>query len=72
MTKKDDQFNFKEAFETLEEINEWFQSEDMDLDEGLKKYREGAELIKQAKSRLTEVENEFKDIREELSDDNSS
>ena len=36
-----DKFNFARSFKRIEEINEWFQGEDIDLDEALKKYKEG-------------------------------
>jgi exodeoxyribonuclease VII small subunit len=52
-------FDFTESVNRLEEINSWFQSEEIDLDEGLKKLREGKDLIKKCRGRLAEVENEF-------------
>ena len=64
MAKKD--FNFKKAFTELEGINEWFQKEDIDLDEALKKYKQGVGLIKEAKEYLKKTENEFEDIQKEL------
>lgn len=65
MTKKKS-FNFKETFNKLEKINSWFQEEDIDLDEALKKYKEGVGLIKEAKEHLKETENEFEEIQKEL------
>ena len=64
MIKKSD-FNFKKAFEELEKINEWFSQENVDLDEGLKKFRHGMELIREAKDHLKQVENEFHEIKKE-------
>lgn len=55
-------FNFKKAFEELEKISEWFQADDIDLDEALKKYKRGMELVKEAKSQLKETENEFRAV----------
>ena len=57
------QFNFKKTFEELEEISDWFGKEDIDLDVGLKKFKQGMELVEQAKKHLKEVENEFKKIK---------
>lgn len=65
MTKKDN-FNFKKAFEELEQINEWFSNQDIDIDEGLKRFRRGMEIVKDAKERLKEVENEFEEIKKDL------
>jgi exodeoxyribonuclease VII small subunit len=42
----EEKFNFKDAFQELEEINEWFQREDIDLDQALQKYERGIELMK--------------------------
>jgi exodeoxyribonuclease VII small subunit len=65
-TKKDEKFDFKKAIEDLEEINRWFQSADIDLDEGLEKLKKGKELISKCQKRLTEAENEFVKIRDDL------
>ncbi|MEN9328368.1 MAG: Exonuclease small subunit [Candidatus Parcubacteria bacterium] len=62
-TKKTD---FADAIKKLEEINKWFQSEDIDLDEGLSKLRLGKELIKSCRDRLSTVENEFLKIKEDF------
>lgn len=48
---------FAEAFSELEAITEWFETQDVDLDEGLKKFERGLELAKQLKQKLAEVEN---------------
>ena len=65
-TKKTD---FADAIKKLEEINKWFQSEDIDLDEGLQKLRMGKELIKACRERLSNVENEFLKIKEEFTEE---
>lgn len=62
----DTKFNFSEALGEIEEINNWFQNEDIDLDKGLEKFRQGLELIKKCKSRLKQVENEFVEIKKEF------
>jgi exonuclease VII small subunit len=47
----------------LEEIAQWFEKEtDFDIEEGLKKVKEGAVLVKELKSRIKEVENEFNEL----------
>ena len=53
-----------ESLSKLEGIVEWFENQkDVDVEEGLKKVKEGAGLIKNLKSRLKEVENEFEEIK---------
>ncbi len=64
-TKKD-KVDFKKAIEELEEINDWFSQEDIDLDEGLKKLKKGKDLIISCQKRLDEAETEFIDIKNEL------
>jgi len=56
-----------ESLGRLEKIVDWFeQQEDVDVEEGLKKVKEGATIIKDLKARLKEVENEFNEIKGEL------
>lgn len=47
----------------LERINQWFQEEDLDLEQALEKLRQGKELILQCQTRLQEVETEFIEIK---------
>ncbi len=60
--------NFAEAFKELEEIVRWFESSEVDLEEGLKKFERGLELAKKCRTRLSEVENKVTQIREKFSD----
>lgn len=55
MPKK--QPNFAEAFAELEQLTEWFETKDVDLDEGLAKFERGLELAQICKQKLSEVEN---------------
>ena len=63
MTKKVD---LKQSLQELQEITDWFQGEDVDLDEGLEKLRAGVNLIKECKTKIKNIENEFIDIKKEL------
>jgi exodeoxyribonuclease VII small subunit len=63
----EEKFNFTKAYKEIEEINEWFQGEDIDLDEALKKYEKGMELIAKCKERLKEAENKFEEIKKKYS-----
>jgi len=62
MTDKQ-KFNFTKAIKELEEVNSWFQSGDINLEEGLTKFRRGLELIKSCRKRLKEAENEFTEMK---------
>lgn len=66
MTPKAKQVNFSKAFEELEQITEWFEQGDVDLDEGLKKFERGLELAKACKEKLSEVENKVKEIKKKF------
>ncbi len=59
--------NFAEAFKELEEIVRWFESTEVDLEEGLKKFERGLELAKKCRARLGEVENKVTQIKEKFS-----
>ena len=59
----EEKFNFTKAYKEIEEINEWFQRDDIDLDEALKKYERGMELIKKCKERLKQAENKFEELK---------
>ena len=56
--------NLQESIKKLQEIVAWFESRrEIDVEEGLKKVKEGAELARFAKKRLAEIENEFEEVR---------
>ncbi len=59
--------NIKEKLSELEQIASWFDKQkDVDVEEGLKKVKEGTALIRDLKERLVEVENEFQEIKKDL------
>ena len=62
-----EKFNFTKAYQEIEEINEWFQGEEIDLDEALRKYERGMGLINKCKERLKEAENKFEEIKKKYS-----
>jgi exodeoxyribonuclease VII small subunit len=64
MVKK--QSSFAEAFKELEEITAWFESADVDLDEGLKKFERGLELASVCKKKLSEVENRVVELKKKF------
>lgn len=63
----DKKINLNEALKKLESIAGWFDArKEADVEEGLKKVKEGAELIGNVKKRLREIENEFEEIKKDL------
>lgn len=73
MVKDAGKINLTDSLEKLNEIVSWFDEQDnVDVEAGLEKVREAAGLIKGSKSRLAEIQNEFKEIEKEIGDDVSS
>ena len=67
MTAKKKAINFTEAFDELEKITEWFDSEEnLDLDKGLKQFERGLELAGELKKKLGEVENKVEEIKKKF------
>jgi len=53
----------------LAEISAWFNGQkELDIEEGLKKVREAADLIKTSRKQLDGLENEFKEIEKDFSE----
>jgi len=67
MTNK---INLKESLKKLDEIVNWFEKQDeVDVEAGLARIKDGAELVKLCKKRLSEIENEFEQIKRETGAD---
>ncbi|MFA6429560.1 MAG: exodeoxyribonuclease VII small subunit [Patescibacteria group bacterium] len=63
MTKKKTEIDFAKGFAELEEITQWFERGEPDLDQGIEKYQRATELAKALRERLTEAENVVKEMR---------
>lgn len=62
--------NLSESLKKLEEITTWFDNQqEVDVENGLEKVKEGVALIKASRDRLREVENEFEDVKKILEGD---
>jgi exodeoxyribonuclease VII small subunit len=62
--------NFKDSIKKLKEIVEWFENqEEVDIELGLEKVKEGANLIKESKEQLKDIENEFEKVKKGLEDE---
>lgn len=55
--------NFKKSYQELQNIVEWFEQEEIDLEEGIKKFEEGSRLVKELKEYLEKVENKIKELK---------
>jgi exonuclease VII small subunit len=67
MAGKKQDVNLTESLAELNAIVEWFdEQENVDVEQGLEKVREAAKLIKDSKTRLAQIENEFKEIEKEM------
>ncbi len=65
--------NINESLKKLEEIGDWFeQQKEVDVEAGLEKVREGSRLIKIARERLKQIENEFEEVKKEIGEDKES
>ncbi len=64
--------NLGENLKRLAKIAEWLElqerSDEPDFDAGLAKVREAVILIKASRARLTEVENEFEEIKKDIAE----
>ena len=56
-------FNFKKSYQELQNIVEWFEQEEIDLEEGVKKFEEGSKLVKDLKEYLEKVENKIRELK---------
>ena len=64
---KETKNNLSESLKKLEQISAWFdEQEEIDLEKGLEKVREGAKLIKESRTKLKNIENEFEEIKAEM------
>jgi len=51
----------------LEEIVSWFEkNKDLDIEEGLKKAKDGFTIIQELKKKIEKAENEFKELKKGL------
>jgi len=67
-TVKNNKADFSKSFEELEQITEWFEKGEANLDEGLKKFERGLELAKICKNKLSEVENKITELKKKFED----
>lgn len=61
--------DLKSALQQLEKLVNELSSDDVDVEVGLKKFKQGAELITFCRSQLRQAENEFKKLKHTLETD---
>jgi exonuclease VII small subunit len=56
-----------DSLKNIQNIISWFENqEEVDVEKGLEKIKEGAKLIQESRARLREIENEFEIVKSEL------
>jgi len=63
MTTKKTKGDFASKFKELEDIAEWFEKGEPDIDKGMKKFERASALAKELKTVLEEAENKIQIIR---------
>lgn len=66
MTKENESIKSKLA--NFEEIIEWFDSDDVDIETAIAKYEEGAKLADEIKKQLEEAKNSIKVVKQKFDD----
>lgn len=65
----ENKINLTETLKELDGIAAWFEAQgDVDVEQGLVKIKQGAELIKKSKKRLSAVENTFEEIKKQINE----
>ncbi len=59
----DKKFNFAKSYQELQKIVKWFEKEEIDLEDGIKKFEEGSEIVKDLKGYLDKMENKIKELK---------
>lgn len=62
----DKKFNFSKSYEDLQKIVEWFEHDEVDLEEGIKKFEDGLAIVKELKEYLGKMENKIKDLKKSI------
>ncbi len=68
MTAVDKKINFGKSYKELQKIVEWFEQEEIDLEEGIKRFEDGLALAKELKQYLATMENKIKELKKQAAD----
>lgn len=61
--------SFAKLFVELEAITAWFESDSIDLEEGLEKFERGMVIAKELRERLQSVEVRIEEVRKKFDED---
>ncbi len=67
MKTNHDDIDFAKSLKELESITQWFESEEVDLDQALVKFERGMELAALLKEHLSQVQNKVEKIKQKFS-----
>lgn len=70
MLMKDNKETIESSLQRLEKIVSELGGKEVSVEDGLLKFKEGVELIKQCRAELGHAENEFKKLKAELDNEN--
>jgi len=67
------ELSLSDTMKKLRAITDWFETqEEIDVEKGLEKVKEGAELITASRKRLRELENSFEEVKKQLASDDQA
>ena len=66
MNKKSNPSKLSTTFAELEQITQKFENEEINLEEGIPLFKRGLKLAKELKMRLTAIENEITEIKDDF------
>ncbi len=66
MKNEKKELTLKDALHKLDILVSELNNQDVDLEAGLKKFKEGVEIIKFCREQITKAENTFKSLNQEL------
>ena len=66
MVKDSKKNNFSKSYKDLQAIVDWFEKDEVDLEEGIKKFEAGLKLVKELKEYLSTVENKVKELKTKI------
>ncbi len=61
--------NLQKSLEELEKIVKELEDEDINVEESLRKFKKGVSLIKDCRSKLEGIENDFEELKKELEEE---
>ena len=68
MPRQSNKITLNQALKDLEKIVEKLNSKDLDVEEGMKQFKEGVELIQFCRGQLKAAENQFQELKAKLED----